>query len=534
MSIKTTTIKIIMTCFISQVLLSSSIISHADNPPTLPHRFYGTVRNLDAHPVSDGLVVRARIVDLDNHSSQNFTTAVLSSAYDFDTQIQSQNGHSGDIIFFYINSINTTQNAIFIPGGNTELNLIYQVHDEAVPPSGEFVPSGGLFNNPPIARAGGPYSGFVNDTIIFNGSKSTDSDGTIVGYRWDFTNDGIFETLWLPTPTTTHSYEQPGSYVVKLQVKDNGSATDNDTANVTIKVPLTIVASPQVMDLIRSAFNLNITIPFSATDTDRDGIVDKFMDPNGLLKVVHVVTINGNVCFLLSISNETLPDFFWDTSSNTTTLLTFGPVVKTETWIDPEAEEALIVFTVEKSGWMYITLTDPYPPEKYPNFTLSVKTMQNRTIPPNMIWRENGTIFILDDPAEEYILKYSYTILPPIFNPSSGAVLTTPRPTITVTYFENVTLLDATLNNEDIIGQLTPIDQKTFTFTPGLDLINGTYTLNFTIHDDEGNRLTSTSTFTIRKEKKPTTEVPWWIIILIAVLLLIVVILIILRRYLII
>ena len=338
---------------------------------------------------------------------------------------------------------------------------------------------------------------------------------------------------WSPTTTIIQSYEQTSNYIVKIQVADNDSAPDNDSTNVTIKINRTISASFQAMNLIRTSFNLSLPMPFSATDSDRDGIVDTFVDPNDLFSVVHVVTINGSVWFLLVLGNDTIPDFVWDTQANTTTLLPIVPVVKTETWIDPEAEEALIVFSIEKSGWMYITLPDPYPPEKYPKFTFSVKTTQNRTVAPDMIWRENGTIFIFDDPAEEYILRYGYTILPPIFNPSNGTILITTRPTITITYFENVTLIGATLQDEDILS-LTPIDQKTFTFTPDLALINGTYTMNVTALDNEGNELTSTSTFTIRKEIKTTTEVPWFIIILITVVLLIAVILIILRSRLII
>jgi len=89
-------------------------------------------------------------------------------------------------------------------------------------------------NIPPTADAGGPYYANVNNAITFDGSGSSDTDGTIVGYRWDFTNDGIYDTGWLTSATTTHSYPAVGTYTVNLQVKDNAGAYDTDTTTVTI------------------------------------------------------------------------------------------------------------------------------------------------------------------------------------------------------------------------------------------------------------------------------------------------------------
>ena len=86
----------------------------------------------------------------------------------------------------------------------------------------------------PIAEANGPYIGYVNQSIIFNASGSTDSDGNITGYRWDFTNDSTYDTNWTTSITMIHTYSHPGNYILKLQVKDNNDLTDTDTANVTI------------------------------------------------------------------------------------------------------------------------------------------------------------------------------------------------------------------------------------------------------------------------------------------------------------
>jgi len=94
-------------------------------------------------------------------------------------------------------------------------------------------PSGGGSNpppnNPPIANAGGLYYGNVSEPIVFNGSSSFDSDGTIVSYYWDF-NDGTNST----NVTTIHHYTNVGIYNVTLTVTDDDGATDSNTTTVTI------------------------------------------------------------------------------------------------------------------------------------------------------------------------------------------------------------------------------------------------------------------------------------------------------------
>jgi parallel beta-helix repeat protein len=85
----------------------------------------------------------------------------------------------------------------------------------------------------PTAEAGGPYSGYVNQTITFNAGLSSD-DVQIVGYRWDWTNDGTWDTNWLVLSKTTHVYTTPGNYTVNLQVQDAEDLRDNDTTIVVV------------------------------------------------------------------------------------------------------------------------------------------------------------------------------------------------------------------------------------------------------------------------------------------------------------
>ena len=50
--------------------------------------------------------------------------------------------------------------------------------------------------------------------------------------RWDFENDGIWDTDWSIDKFENHQYENENNYTVKLDVRDTGGLTDNTTKNV--------------------------------------------------------------------------------------------------------------------------------------------------------------------------------------------------------------------------------------------------------------------------------------------------------------
>jgi hypothetical protein len=72
-------------------------------------------------------------------------------------------------------------------------------------------------NTPPDAeRDWNPEDGIVGEDITFDASKSTDIDGEIVKYTWNFGDNMTgFGKI------TTHRYNVPGTYKVKLSVMDN-------------------------------------------------------------------------------------------------------------------------------------------------------------------------------------------------------------------------------------------------------------------------------------------------------------------------
>jgi chitodextrinase len=87
-------------------------------------------------------------------------------------------------------------------------------------------------NTPPVADAGPDQTVITGETVIFDGSGSSDPDGTIVSYEWDF-GDGATGS----GETTTHAYVSTGTYTVILTVADDDESTDSDAAVVTVQTP---------------------------------------------------------------------------------------------------------------------------------------------------------------------------------------------------------------------------------------------------------------------------------------------------------
>jgi PKD repeat protein len=88
-------------------------------------------------------------------------------------------------------------------------------------------------NQPPTAvMSAAPTTGVGPLSVTFNGSGSTDPDGTIASWAWSF-GDGASGS----GTTITHVYTAAGTYVPTLTVTDNGGATSTTSTSIVVNAP---------------------------------------------------------------------------------------------------------------------------------------------------------------------------------------------------------------------------------------------------------------------------------------------------------
>ena len=105
------------------------------------------------------------------------------------------------------------------------------------------VGEGGPGNTPPRAKPGGPYEGTAGSPVDFDGSDSSDSDGSIESWDWAFGDGGTASGA-----TTSYTYGAAGTYNVTLTVTDNSGDSNSASTNAVIgadsQPPLAVAGGP--------------------------------------------------------------------------------------------------------------------------------------------------------------------------------------------------------------------------------------------------------------------------------------------------
>ena len=87
------------------------------------------------------------------------------------------------------------------------------------------------FDKPPTADfTSSPTSPVAGEQIMFDGSASSDPDGTVQSWTWSFGDgDTVFDG-----PVFDHAYNEPGNYTVTLTVTDNAGLTGSKSVILTV------------------------------------------------------------------------------------------------------------------------------------------------------------------------------------------------------------------------------------------------------------------------------------------------------------
>lgn len=173
-------------------------------------------------------------------------------------------------------------------------------------------------DQPPVANSGGPYYGYVNDSVSFDCSESSD-DGVIISYEWNFGDGTIGSGI-----TTTHIYNEEGIFTVTLTVIDNNDQEDSDTTTANITRILDD-ENNDLDDIILDDYDNDGIPDDSDEDDDNDGLKDETEEtlgsnPKNSSDIKNLDTLEG--CYLVDTDadNEQYELFYDSTHSIFTNL----------------------------------------------------------------------------------------------------------------------------------------------------------------------------------------------------------------------
>ena len=128
----------------------------------------------------------------------------------------------------------------------------------------------------------------LNQSFQFDGSQSTDTETPLseLEFRWDFNDDGIWDTDYSTQPTISHKYDVAGVHIFALEVKDKSNQTN--------------IAKSYVSAINIVYENSNVSLYSGSTQGYQDGDVSvaKFDYPGGLVE-----DSQGNI-FVVDINNH--------------------------------------------------------------------------------------------------------------------------------------------------------------------------------------------------------------------------------------
>ena len=89
-------------------------------------------------------------------------------------------------------------------------------------------------NDPPVPRFTAVVTGALEVTVDASASTDTETPSADLEVRWDFQNDGTWDTSWSAGKVATFTYPSDGTYTVRMEVRDGIGQVASLTREVTL------------------------------------------------------------------------------------------------------------------------------------------------------------------------------------------------------------------------------------------------------------------------------------------------------------
>jgi PKD repeat protein len=143
-------------------------------------------------------------------------------------------------------------------------------------------------NQPPVAVINAsPTSGVAPLPVAFDGSGSSDADGTIASYSWDFGDSTNASGV-----SVNHTYNTPGTYTARLTVTDDDGAISSKTVTITVNAQTPTAPTSLTATAISTS---QLSLAWTDNAANEDGFQIERCSGNNCSNFAQIAIVGTNV-----------------------------------------------------------------------------------------------------------------------------------------------------------------------------------------------------------------------------------------------